>query len=365
MIAIALLLVLGTIIISILQGAIKISRGSTARGKAFENAQTIMQRVHRDFSQIVGLPPHPQGNTADMAFVLAEDPYGRQIIGFTRSWGEENRTLAGFDAGRGSKEQGWGGDYNGQNPNAQVRASGGNIEVVYMFEPLRDSLRLYRAERSPRPSRPDSSPPDRYSLLDAVGLWAMNLQESDADPLAPMAAIKDAQIGGESLWSQFELVAEDIVAFNIQCWDDDYENAMSSSPRTLTWFSGDRDGPLTRWLVSERLAAGKLPLPKAIRLTLIVASDIPVRAETELLAALPSGQTAMPVEDTQGFPDLGSGGTYLRINGELIAYAGKSKGVFTSLARGTLGTREQNHVKGDLVVAGDAFVKVIQFPVTR
>ena len=53
------------------------------------------------------------------------------------------------------------------------------------------------------------------------------------------------------------------------------------------------------------------------------------------------------------------------MNGELIAYGGKGNGLFTSLVRGALGSREQNHVAGDKVIAGDAFVKVIQIPVTR
>ncbi|MDC1142025.1 prepilin-type N-terminal cleavage/methylation domain-containing protein [Planctomycetota bacterium] len=356
MVAISLLLVLGVIVIGIMTNAMHISRGATARGKAFESAQTLIHRVHRDFSQIVGSSAHPAGSNPDMAFTLAEDPYGRQIIGFNRAWGEENKTLAGFDAGRGSGQQGWNTEYNGRNPTGQVRPSGGNLEVVYMFEPVRDSLRLYRAERAV------ANPAN--GLLTAVGAWAFDLEGSDADQMAPMAAIRQARIGGESLWDQFELVADNIVAFSIEAWDDDFANAQAFYATTMSWFAGT-DGPVTRWRVSQRLADRQFPLPKAVRLTLIVASDDPVRAETDLLATLGRGQTSMSVDDTQGFPDLGSGGTYLRVNGELIAYGGKSDGLFTSLARGALGSREQDHMAGDKVIAGDAFVKVIQIPVTR
>jgi hypothetical protein len=357
MVAISLLLVLGTIVIGIMRNAMHISRGASARGKAFENAQTLIHRVHRDFSQIVGVSAHPEGSNLDMAFTLAEDPYGRQIIGFTRAWGEEYKTLAGFDAGRGATDQGWSGEFNGRNPNTSVRPSGGNLEVVYMFEPQRDSMKLYRAERA-------AADPNN-GLLAAVGGWAFDNEGSDDDPMSPMDSIKRTQVGGESLWSQFELVADDIVAFSVEAWDDDFENAQSFSPRTMSWFAGDNEGPVTRWRVSQRLANGKFPLPKALRLTLIVASGDPVRAETELLSTLAGGQTSMSVDDTEGFPDLGSGGTYVRVNGELIAYGGKGNGLFTSLVRGALGSREQDHLAGSKVVAGDAFVKVIQIPVTR
>ena len=357
LVAISLLLILGTLVIGIMRGAMSISLGATARGKAFESAQTIIIRVHRDFSQIVSVSPHPEGSNNDIAFTLAEDPYGRQIIGFTRAWGEEDKSLAGYDAGRGSTEQGWSQEYNGRNPRSQVRPSGGNLEVVYMFEPVRDSRKLYRAERA-------SANPNT-GLLATVGKWAFDNEGADTDSMTPMAAIRQAQIGGEPLWDQFELVADNILAFSIEAWDDDYANANSFNPRTTTWFAGETDGPVTRWRVSQRLREGKLPLPRAIRMTLIVASADPVRAETELLASLPTGQTSMSVDDTQGFPDLGSGATYLRINGELIAYGGKGSGLFTSLVRGSLGSRTQDHVVGDKVYAGDAFVKVIQIPVTR
>lgn len=355
MVAIGILLILGVIIIGFLRGALNMTRTGTARGTQYETAQTVLRQIDGDFSQVLGMPAHPDGSINDPAFLVMEDPWGRQMIAFTRAWGEEQSTLAGYDAGRGSPRQGYDQEFSGRNVYAQLRPSGGNIEVVYMMEPTRDGTKLYRAERSP--------PDPRDGLITMVANWCFHYQGTDSDSIVPMYDLQNPEgpyaLGGEALWDQFELVADNVAVFAVECWDD-----WDDSDRTLTWYSGD-DGPVTRWSINERLQEGKYALPRALRVTLIVAADNPLRAETELVGELNDSETSVFVNDTSGFPDVTGNGAFLRINGEVIAYGSRFGETFGSCMRGALGTRRQAHPPGSRVLAGEAFQRVIQLPVTR
>ncbi|MBZ0136421.1 MAG: prepilin-type N-terminal cleavage/methylation domain-containing protein [Planctomycetes bacterium] len=356
MVAIGILLVLGVMLIGFLRGALSMTRTGTARGAQFETAQTTLRMIEEDLSQVVALPAHPDGPADDPAFIVGEDPFGRQFLAFTRAWGEEQSTLAGYDSGRGATSQGYSDDFTGSNPRAAMRASTGNIEVVYLFEPLLHSTRLYRAVRSP----PDVA----NGLITKVGMWAGDHAGATGDDPGPMFSavstggaydLTGASGAPVSLWSQFELVADDVVAFGVECWDDEL---------TSTWH-GRAGGPATRWSIGDQVAAGRLPLPRAVRVTLIVAASEPLRAETIVTGAIGANDTSIYVDESDGFPDVGSPSAYLRVGAELVAYGARSGRTFGSGIRGALGTRAQAHTNGELVLAGEAFQKVVQLPVTR
>ncbi|MCB9932958.1 MAG: hypothetical protein H6841_06005, partial [Planctomycetes bacterium] len=190
--------------------------------------------------------------------------------------------------------------------------------------------------------------------------WCQQYQRSDEDDLSPMADMQDPDgsfaIGGEALWEQFELVADNVLAFSVECWDD--------WDRTTTWYAGPT-GPVTDWSIGQRLSEGKYALPRALRLTLVVAAEGQLRAESELTGELTTGDTSVFVEDADGFPDVRSQSAYLRVNGELIAYGSRSGRTFGSCARAALGTRAQQHKGGSIVLGGEAFQRVIQLPVTK
>src|SRR5690606_18445542 len=97
-----------------------------ARGQVFETAQTVMRMAERDFSQVIGLPAHADGPLDDPAFIVMEDPFGRQLIAFTRAWGEEQSGYAGYAAGRTAPAQGFASDFSGRNVDAWMRPSHGN-----------------------------------------------------------------------------------------------------------------------------------------------------------------------------------------------------------------------------------------------
>lgn len=350
MVAIGILLILGVIIIGFLRGALDMTRTGTARGIQYETAQTVLRLAEEDFSQVVGIPAHPDGPDGDPSFLIMEDPWGRQMIAFTRAWGEEQSSLAGYDAGRGSSAQGYDEDFNGRNVNAAMRASGGNLEVVYLMAPTRDGTKLYRAERSP--------PDPRNGLISMTANWCYNYAGSGS--ISARADLEDPEgaysMNGESLWQQFELVADNVAIFAIECWDD--------WGRTQTWYQGS-DGPVTRWSIAQRISEGKYALPKAVRLTLIVAGAEPLRAESELVGDLGVRETSVFVDNTVGFPDVVGASAYLRVNGEVIAYGSRFGETFGSCQRGALGTQAQAHAGGSRVLAGEAFQRVIQLPVTR
>lgn len=346
MVAIGILLIMGVIIIGFLRGALDVSRKGTARGEAYGTAQTVLRDMGRDLAQVLPGPAHPDGALEDPAFIVMHDPFGRQILAFTRAWGEEQRSVAGYDAGRGAPSQGYRQDFTGRNVNDAMRPSHGNIEVVYLMEPTPDGTRLYRAERSP----PDAA----NGLISAVAAWCV--EYAGRDPLAAQAAILNTPIGGEPLWNQFELLAENVVAFGFECWDD-WE-------RTRTWYSGP-DGPVTEWSMFQRFQQGRYLLPRALRVTLIIGAPDPLGAQTVLSGDLPSTDTSLYVESTGGFNDALSGAAFIRVNGELIAYGSRSTRLFGSCARGVLGTQPADHAAGSTVLGGEVFRRVIQLPVAR
>lgn len=347
MVSIGILLVLGVMIITFLRGALSMTRTGTARGAQYETAQTVLRVAEDDLSQVLGLPAHPDGPTEDLAFLLMLDPFGRQVIAITRAWGEEQSTLAGYDSGRGSAEQGYDADFSGRNVRSAIRPSHGNLEVVYLLEPTPDGTKLYRAERSP---------PGVGGLIDKVSLWCVNVT-GDSAPMAEMQN-PDAPyaLDGRPLWDNFEMVADNVLGFSIECWDD--------WDRTTTWDQGP-GGPVTTWSITQRLIDGKYALPRAIRLSLIVAAEEPLRAESVLTGDIGAGDTGVYVEESDRFPDSRSPNAYLRIDGELIAYGSRAGRTFGSCVRGALGTQPMKHTSGARVMAGELFQRVIQLPVTR
>jgi hypothetical protein len=236
--------------------------------------------------------------------------------------------------------------------------------VIWMMEPTGNGMRLYRAERSP--------PQDPGGLIDSVLNWAARFRPANPnqtlsyDDLVPGAYLREYGLGSQprlqgpgnpSIWSYFQLVAENVVCLSFECWDD-------WQARTQTWLSG-RDGPVYTWALRSRLNAGQYPLPSALRVTLIVAADDPIRSESPVIGDLARSDGSVLLEQTDNFPDVASPMAYLRVNGEMMAYASKSGTTLGSLARGALGTRAADHPSGSAAVSGIGFQRVIQLPVSR
>lgn len=341
MVAIGIMLVLGVMVVSFLRGALTITRTAESRGRVYENAQTVLTQAMQDFSQIEGRPAHPNANTDHLAFVVKQDPWGRQIIAFTRTWGEQLRTNAGYDAARAAYDQGYDATYDGRNPDARMLASSGYLEVVYMFEPLGISTRLWRAE---------SSPAGRGGLIDQVMNWNGLFPSARRDSVAPYE-----EFDRRGLTGRFELVAENVLAFNVECWDD---------YTTESWNSGGR-GPVTDWSVTRRLDEDKYILPRAVRLNLMIMADDPIRAESPLLGEMQVRDTSLTVETLANFPDIATGGSFVWVDGELMAFGSKSGDTLGALSRGSLGTRAVAHPPNAMVRSGEMFRKIIQLPVTR
>jgi prepilin-type N-terminal cleavage/methylation domain-containing protein len=348
MVAIAILLALGLMVIAFLRNALDMTRTATARGDVYETAQTTLRLLERDLSQVLGPPPHAAGLLSDLSFVVMTDPHGRQMLAFTRAWGEERTSPAGYDAGRAHAAQGWGADFTGRNVQAAMRASGGALEVVYVMEPLATATRLYRAA---------ASPPRVGGLIDSMIAWCLDFQGA-ADDLVPLAALIELNLDGQSLWEQFELVADNVLGLGIECWDD-WEG-------TTTWHSS-REGPVTEWSISRRMdeRPSSYALPRALALTLLLNARDPMRVESFLSSEASERENALFLDDARRFPDVVGGSAIVRVNSELIAYGSRFGRTLGGCARGVLGTRARSHAAGSIVTGGEAFRRVIQLPVTR
>lgn len=339
LVAISILLVLGLMIMGFLRGAVTMSRTGVARGAQYETGQVVLRTAVEDFSQVTVPAPRTDMQDPALGFVVTKDCFGRQIICFTRSFGEELSSLAGYDAGRGSGNQGYNRIFTGRNVKDQLAPTGGNIEVVYILDPdFSFGTRLYRAVESP--SRPGG-------LIDSVLQWVSEHPNAADDDWSP------AQTGFmRNYASRFELVAENVIAFNVECWD----------ANTTSWDPGPT-GPKTEWYSGRRDGSFSQPkIPYAVRLNVIIGAADPIAAESPLAAALGANDSFVSVESTANFADAGAPNAYVRVGGELIAFGDKGDSGFGSCARGALGTRAGPHAAGLTVRGGELFRRVIQIP---
>ncbi len=343
MVSMAILMVLGMMLIGFMRGAVTIARTGAARGKVYESAQVVMRLAAEDFAQVLGPPAREDGPEDSHAFVVQFDPFGRQLTAFTRAFGEEMNSLAAYDAGRGTTRQGWAANYEGWNVHDRLRPTGANLEVVYMLLPTPDGAHLYRAVQAP---------PGAGGLVDDVVEWLYEYPAYGGHTILPMLWWEARRFD-----RRFNLVAENVLMFCVECWDD---NTQTWQPRT----SAER-GPLTRWSWSQRRAAGRYPLPLAVKLTVIIGAEQPLRAEAGLLADLRPDDTYMALENVDNFPDPGTPDAYVRIGGEIIAYGTRGGGGLGSLVRGCYGTRASEHEAGARVRAGEVFSRIIHLPVRR
>jgi prepilin-type N-terminal cleavage/methylation domain-containing protein len=339
LVAVSILLVLGLMIMGFLRGAIAMSRTGQARGQQYETGQVVLRTAVEDFSQITPLSPRRDGDSSAVAFVVTKDCFGRQVICFTRAFGEELSTLAGYDSGRASASRGYNRNFTGRNVKDQLAPTGGNLEVVYILDPsFSFGTRLYRAIESPA---------RQGGLIDSVLQWVREHPNAADDDWSP------AQTGFmRNYESRFELVADNVLAFNVECWDEDTQSwdAGPTGPKT-EWRSGQRDG-----------SPGQPVIPYAVRLTVIVGAADPIAAESPLMAPIGANDSFITVDSTANFGDAATPGAYLRIGGELIAYGDKGDSGFGSCARGALGTRASPHAAGFKVRGGEMFRRVIQIP---
>lgn len=339
LVAISILLILGLMIMGFLRGAVTMSRTGLARGQQYETGQSVLRMAVEDFSQIIPVAPRGDGDNTALAFVVTKDCFGRQVICFTRAFGEELSSMAGYDAGRGSRTQGYAREFTGRNIGDLLQPTGGNVEVVYILDPsFSFGTRLYRAVFSPA---------RRNGLIDNVLQWVSE------NPNAPDDDFSPAQTGFMRDYERrFDLVADNIIAFNIECWDADTQS-WGAGPRgaKVEWYSGRRDGSDTQ-----------PKIPYAIRLTVIVGAQDPIAAESPLIMALGANDSFVSVDSTANFADAGSPSAYLRVGGELIAFGDKGDNGFGSCVRGALGTRAAPHPAGLKVRGGEMFRIVIQIP---
>lgn len=339
MVAISILLILGIMIMGFLRGAVSMSRTGMARGQQYETGQVVLRTAIEDFSQVTPMGPRRDADNSAVAFVVTKDCFGRQVIAFTRAFGEELSTLAGYDAGRGSPGQGYRRNFTGRNVRDQLAPTGGNIEVVYILDPsFSFGTRLYRAVESPARAG---------GLIDSVMQWISEHPNAADDDWSP------AQTGFmRNYETRFELVAENVLAFNVECWD----------ANTTSWDPGP-NGPKVEWYSGRRDGSPAQPIiPFAVRLTVIVGAADPIAAESGLVAPLGANDSFVTVESSANFADAGAPNAYLRIGGELIGFGDKSDGGFGSCSRGALGTRANPHPAGLKVRGGEAFRRVIQIP---
>jgi hypothetical protein len=178
LVASGLLVLMGAGLVSLLSQGVSIWRVSEGRGRAYERARAVLDRVSDDLRSAIGRAVEPEGSSW-VRFIADEGPGGRQRLRFARTISGEasdailreggkylaTRTPAVVDGVADSSEAEAG----------LLAAPGGALEVLYMMDPRPGERALWRGYRSPvggpgslfvdkNLQEPPPAPPSRASI---------------------------------------------------------------------------------------------------------------------------------------------------------------------------------------------------------
>ena len=152
-IAVGILVMLGSGLATLLTQGISIWRRAENRGRVYDQARILLERMSEDLRSAVVLSGSGAGGGAWVRFICDEDYLGRQRLRFVRTISAETSnailrqggqyltiTTPAVYEGRNDKWEAGGGD---------LGAPGGLMEVIYLRDPRASETYLWRGYRSP------------------------------------------------------------------------------------------------------------------------------------------------------------------------------------------------------------------------
>jgi hypothetical protein len=352
LVAMALLSLLGgTLVLMLHQGVLAWRTGEARRG-AYEEAQSVLDRLRDDLRNVIGATRDVPGRAPLARLVCDADREGRQRLAFVRTIPFEARhpiaSLAGAFVG-GDR------DFDGVEDrreafDGRLRPTGGLEEVLYAFEPGTDTL--LRAARAP-----------------VGGEASLFLEKNLDDP--------------DRLRRLARPLALHAIHFEVAFWTQ-YTDAWEGDPPLRHWIPGHTNGPVFFWDSTRGLlspADGAAPaefrfwrgeaslgrsdddvFPVRVRATLVVSEEGPSAPWTFLAAPLPENGRAAEVLDASRFEGRGP---FVRIGREWVRCKVAGPTALRIEERGARWTAAVAHAPGEAVVAGKAFSVEIEVPAGR
>ncbi len=380
LIAVALLSLLGTMLITTLRTSVSISRRGQERGEAFIKAQALFARFEEDVSQLQG------GESGRL--IAGQDPMGRFFMAFIRNFPEERKSLGGYYSGQEAPEKGYDQYWRGKAADGYFRALGGSAEICYVMEPVLDSQRLYRGifapvggkESSVRVSNPGA--PIEAGVIQDMEDW--HLQAASARPAAAASILRQ----DFHFYDHYQLLADQVLFFGCEFWAENtqrWESLGSSPSPFLSSSQTPNDGPLYHWesspssLLYSQLDQSwprrpsdyvsaphrDMSYPQALRLTLIIAEEGQFAQRSTSIEPFSEQATSLRVEDASSFIESQTGKGFLRIGDEIIEYRERQGDFFRGIQRGVGGSLAQAHPFGTEVRAGIRFQRIFHIPAGR
>ena len=400
-IAVGILVMLGSGLATLLTQGISIWRRAENRGRVYDQARILLERMSEDLRSAVVLSGSGAGGGAWVRFICDEDYLGRQRLRFVRTISAETSnailrqggqyltitTPAVYD-GRNDKWEAGGGD---------LGAPGGLMEVIYLRDPRASETYLWRGYRSPvggigslfnESTLKDEELEDFSGKIDDVAreidrkMLSGRLEVEEQDEL--LKSGEEAREEIEWIMTRFARPLTDGVLYlGFSFW----------GPTTNTWAevkplltpSGKREsGPLFHWDSTRaildwsgesgeftfRSRDGSLTdssddiFPERVEVTLVLRDDNSeslylverITKSTETFKV--SKPLSLPDDENDRYILVGDEWMFMKnVNGTRIT-VGRD-------GRGWRGTEPGNHLVGSRVDLGVAFRRVVEMPGSR
>lgn len=391
LVAMSILVVLGTSLILILRGGVTTWRRSEAKRESYDRAQSILLQLRDDFTNLVGPNESPLkglGET-EARLVCERDEQGRVQLFLVRTLKAEAEhpitghagSSIGADATLDQRDDLL------EARQSRLRATGGGMEVAWVLGP--DGL-LYRGIRSPIGPPQSLFDPGAFELApllpSGIGVPSATPTPTPTPGAAPRA--RDPYAPQPALLRPF---GTDVIYFECLFWSQFTNTWETRSPALRDPEGEENPGPLTYWDSTRALLrfeganrreyhTFKSPdslsdprddvFPSAVQVTLCFREPLEAGSSTFLAQPLARGDRELVVQDAgrlvrnDGVEASEQTG-FVLIDDEWIRFrgvAGNRLGIETRGARYSL---EADHEAEVEVAAGATFTLVIDIPAWR
>ena len=397
LIAVGILVALGSGLATLLTQGISIWRRAENRGRVYDQARILLERMAEDIRSAVVLS-RSGGGDAWVRFICDMDYLGRQRLRFVRTTSAETSNAILRQGGKTLSVQSPA-VYDGRNDYREARdgrlgAPGGLMEVIYLRDPRQSETQLWRGFRSPvggMNSLLNKEIPHQDKIEDLSGiirdtegkLYAGGMGIEDQEKL--MTALeKDRE---EFEWTLSDLarpLTDGVLFLGFNFWGPT-TNTWDESEKPLQEPGGSRDsGPLFHWdstraIVNWTRGDSDEFVFRPIDGSLTDSSDDIFPAQVEITLVLRDDNSESlylisSINKTEGILEISKpisrpeneADRYILVGDEWM-YMDDANGaiVIVKGGRGSRGTKASSHTRGERVDIGATFRRVVEMPGSR
>ena len=308
MIAMALLSIMGLFLVNVLRTTITAWHDTESQSIVNETARNIIKVLQKDISSIYT----NLDENNEIKMVLDFDKFGRQRLRFIKKIANTEQHSILKNAGSIPVITGGKNYYYGLNSKIKkIRATGGLAEIMYLFTPRKNSMKLLRGFKTP---------------IGGSKSFFHNNRINNSKKIEPFCI----------------LLYSNIIFLGIKCWDSNSKTwQVKNSGATLEW--------------------EKKYFPLKIQLTFIIRGNhSPV---AKISKNINKKQETIHLKEPNNFGNFKENQKRIfRIDDELVYYQKNSDNTLYKCKRGAFGTQAKNHLVNTPVYWGTYFSVTICLP---